>query len=361
LKLSEPIGILRDKIELREQQRLVKLGREHLDKGNWDAALEQFKAAQDVRDTPEVRDLIQKAAVEKQYAAAIARGDKAVLDGKWADAVAAFEDAQKLKPSEALKTKLNNAKAADLVAQANTLWDSGAKAVAGALYQQAVLLNPNDPTAPPRIRELNNEQQLQNYVKNGKDAMAASKFDEAASAFEQALPLVKADQAALKTEVEGLLTEAKYQKLMADARDALGRDEFEKARAAAADAQKVKDGDEVKALLALIDQRELYTQHLAVGKELLSQGDYVKARESFQKAQKVDDSQEVRDLIRQTYFRQYLTQSRSMAKDKKLEEARSLARIAQKYAETANEKAEVEGWISLLEGAINKTEAAAKK
>ena len=347
---SEKLAELRDRIELREYRALVDDGKKEFENRNLDAAEGLFEKGRQKRETPEVLEWAQKVAVEKKLVQFYTEAEKAAAAGKWNEAARLYDECLKLRPSEVIRQKMNNCKAEALVAEADLLWENNVRDEATKKYTEALQFNPKHPKALDVLNRQGQAQKLAQFLKAGDEAKAKGDFEAAINSFLSARPLVDpADAAALKA-IDDKITECKLQSLLGKAREALGQNDFAKAKQFAAEAQAVSDTQEVKDLAAQIDKREQYTQHLTLGKELLAQANYLKALAELQAAQKIEDTQEVRILITECQYRRYMAQGmlafndgamvkRDAEKAKKYTEAAALFALARRYRDTAEAQA----------------------
>jgi len=163
----------------------------------------------------------QEAELQKQFDAEMAAGKTALSEKKYPEAIAAFDKAIALKPNDA-EAKLKKKEAEDAqkkqqellakeketqdkydaaMARADGLFGSKDYAAAKTSYNEAALLKPNEPAPKAKIQEIEGilkqeadakatEDKLNKdfdaAIKNGDAALAANKFAEAKSAYEQA-------------------------------------------------------------------------------------------------------------------------------------------------------------------------------
>jgi tetratricopeptide (TPR) repeat protein len=341
--VSEDIARLREELELAEYRRRLNDGKQAFETGSLDNALVAFNDAIAKRDTPEAQEWKAKVIEEKKVRALAAAIQAAETAGKWADAAAYYAQLMQIRPSEATRSRMNNAKAEELAAIAREMVKNNLSDPATAQYAEVLKYNPQHAEAMDWMKKVGHQKQLATTLAAAKDAMAKREWEQAINSYKQALGMLTDAQAAEKTRIQGEIEEATYQALLDQARQALAQNNFDEAEEKARAAQAVKDSDTVKALLAQNDTRREYTRHLTVGKELLSQLDYVRALQAFQQAQKITDTQEIRDLVTLTQYQRYLAQGKSQFADKQFQRALSIFGIAQKYKDTE----EVRGWISL--------------
>jgi len=330
LKLNDKLAELRDKVELREYRALVDQGKQEFER-NLDAALDLFNKARQKRETPEVIDLIQKTTLEKELAVRHAQAEQAAKAGKWDDAARLYEECLKLRPADVIRQKMNNAKAEALAAQAKTLRENNLLEDAKKKYTEVLQFNPQHAEALNFLRIQGQAENLARFIRAGDEAKAKGDWDAAINSYVAAKPL--ADPKDHKA-IDDKIAECRQQSALAKSREALGQNDFAKARQHAVEAQSIADNQEVKDLVAQIDKRENYTTRLNVGKELLAQADYIKALAELQAAQKIDDTPEVRELITECQYRRYMAQAKLLLNSKKYAEAKAMFGVARRYRDT---------------------------
>ena len=102
-----------------------------------------------------------------------------------------------------------------------------------------------------------------------------------------------------------MAADQKYQKLMADGRDNLKREQWVKARSSFNEAQKIRNTEEVKT--AIIETR--YQENVARGREALDQNDYKGALGYFNLAKGFKNTEDVRGLIAEAEKKQKQAES----------------------------------------------------
>jgi len=354
VKLNDYIAEVRDKMEMREYRRLVDEGDEALRKKDLDAAAGRFYRARKIRETPEILERIQKVENDKKIVQWFAGAKKAAAGARWDEAYSLYAQVYNLMPSDAIKAEMNHAKAEGLAARAAPLRASGLVKEALELYRQVLQFDPEHPDALAFIQQQGRQEQLDGFLKAGDEAMAKAEWDSAVNSYSLALPLVDPQDAATKQRIETQITDARYRAAIARAREALAQDRFDEAREQAEEAKTYNDTQEADDLLAQIDTRRRYREHLDLGKELLSQGSYVKALAEFEATRKVEETGEVRDLIVETQYRLNLAKGKSLLADGKFREAAAMFRVAQRYKDAP----EVQAYIQQAEEQALKTQGA---
>jgi serine/threonine-protein kinase len=341
---NEKIAELRDKIELREYRALVDQGKEAFSKRDYDKAEEFLNKARQKRETPEVLELLQAVANDKKLTAAWAEAEKAAVAGKWADAYNYYAMCMQLRPSDAIRAKMVNAKAEELKATARTLKENNLLPDAYNKYLEVLKIKPDDGEAGQFVKAYTQADKLAGLIKAGDEAKAKEDWDGAINMYNQALLLDAADDATKKG-VQDKVAECRQKSALAKCREALGQNNFAAARDHLDNARRISETDEVKVLAAEIDKRETFKQHLDMGKGFLAAGDYLKAKVEFETCLKIDPTPEVQELLRETNYRRYVAQAKLLLNNKKARESLGIFKIAQKYKDTP----EVKGYVKLVE------------
>jgi len=352
--LNELIVQLKEKIDLREYRSLVDQGKQAYTARDYAAARGFFDKAAQQRDTPEIRELLQKVDIAAKLTEKYMEAEKAAAAGRWAEAAIAYKICLDLAPSEIYRMKMNRAKAEALAVDAKTLEDNNLPEDAKKKYTEVLGFNPQHPKALDFLNKQGQAENLARFIKAGDDAKAAEQWDAAVNSYVQALPLVGAADNATKKGLTDKITECKLRSALGKAREALGQNDFAKAGQYLDEAKAVNDTQEVKDLAAQVDNRERYTQHLNLGKELLQQASYVKALAEFQLAQKIENTPEVQELIRECQYRRNLASGKVLLDSKKYAEARGIFKIAQTYRDTP----EVQALIKVAEDLLKKAQKA---
>jgi len=358
--LNEEIAKYREKLDLREYTALIEKAKDLIRQGLWNDAIVTLEKAKKTRNTPEIADLIKKAQAEKQYATLMQQLKQAEAEKDWAQVVILCEAVLALRPSEALRTRMNNAQAEVLAEQARTLEKAGAWDAALEKWGEVLKYNPMHGEALAAIKKAGQQQTIETHLANGRSALKKGEWDAAISSFETLLTLIDPKKDAdIKAEAEKGIITAKYNRAYRAAKEALDRKDFDEAERLAKEAQSLKDTGEVQALLKRIETMRAYTRHLELGKTLMAQGNWVQAIQAFEAAQKVMDTQEVRDLVAECNYTRYTAKAKAYMegwKDagpemqkKQLTQALSMARIAQRYKDDEY----IKGLIDLIQRVLD--------
>jgi tRNA A-37 threonylcarbamoyl transferase component Bud32 len=352
LKLSDRIVQLQEKIELREYRSLVDQGKQQYQARDYAVARSFFDKARQKRETPEILELLQKVDVATKLTEKYTEAEKAAAAGKWNDAANAYAECLKLAPSEVYRTKMNNARAEALAADARTLKENNLLEDAKKKYTEVLGFNPQHAEALNFLKVQGQAENLARFTKAGDDAKAAEQWDAAINNYNNAQALVDVKDDAARKALTDKINECKQRSALGKAREAFDQNDFAKARQYLDEARAAGDTQEVKDLSARVDSRELYTQRLNTGKELLQQANYVKALAELQAAQKVENTPEVQNLITECQYRRNLANGKLLLDGKKYAEARGILIIAQRYRDTV----EVQGLIKVAEDLLKKAQ-----
>jgi len=348
LKLNDTIITLREKLELRELNRLVEQGKQQFERGILSTALDTFQAAEKIRSTPEVKDWILKVSNRMKLTNLWGLAEKSAAAGKWDDAAKYYDDILRFEPSEAVRQKANLARAEALKIQARALEQNGLSVQAAPLWNKILQLNTKDPEAIAALQSRDRQQRIDGGMKAGNDAMAAKQWDQAINSFNDVKGLLAPADTALRTKIDGQIAECSYQKAIDAGRAALARDDFAEAERQVTIAMGLKATDDAKALQARIDTRRQYKGFFDTASELYKQVNYPLARSAALKAQKVEDTPEVRALLIDIDYHRFLAQAKMLRDQGKLIEALSFFGMAQRVKDTP----EVQAYIDLLKKAI---------
>jgi tetratricopeptide (TPR) repeat protein len=181
----------------------------------------------------------------KQRADIISAGNKYFVDGKWSNALAEFEKAAQMGLDDTLKVQIAECKFQITLAEAHKL----------------------------RMER---------------------RYAEALAAYEKAKAMKPSAAALINPYEELMATDQQYNKLMADGKEALKKNQWAKARAFFEEARKSRDTAEVKEAIA--DTR--YGENLARGIEAYEQNNITEARSYFKLAQGFKNTPEVQEWIR---------------------------------------------------------------
>jgi len=341
VNLAEWITDLQYKQVNREYQQKMLDGKTALEKGLLDEAVRLFQEARKVRETPEVVELIQTVTNRKEFTRLEVLGDRYAADRKWPEAVDAYGKALKIQPSEAVKKKMDNAKAESLAVDARALMAAGVPSEAIKKWSEVLQYNPQHPEALREIRKYAGREQLEGLIRAGDQAMAQKQWEPAVRSFEAALKLLDPGDAEAKR-IQGQIAEARYEAFMESGRDAMARRAWEEARSKLNQAKALKDSPEVNDLLARLTDDEANYKGLDLGKELMAQGKIVDAIKVFKDALKKRDTQEVRNLINEGYYGMYLAQARYYLGRNEPATANGYLKLARDYANDEKKKIEVQ-------------------
>ncbi|HUW99959.1 MAG TPA: serine/threonine-protein kinase [Phycisphaerae bacterium] len=356
LNVGEWVADLQYKRMNREYQNKILEGKAALEQGNLDMALRLLQEARERRETPEVVELIQQVTDRKEFAQWQALGDRSAAEKKWAAAADAYAKAHVIQPGEAIKTKMNNAKAEDLAGIARGLKTAGVKDEARKKWIEILQYSPQHPEALREIRSYDVADQLDGHLNAGRQAMNRKEWEEAVRSFEAALPLLDSGDPRRKG-IEDILVGARYEGAMTRAREAFGRHAWDEARAAALQAQGIRETPDVTDLLARLQEDQNFYQGLDLGKELMAQGKIVDAIKQFEALQRIRDTQEVRNLADEARYGMHLAKGKYYLSQNEPGRAIGYFQLALDYANDAKKKIEIQ---ALLQEANRLIEAEGK-
>jgi len=220
------------------------------------------------------------------------RGRQLKMAGKIAEARAAFEKSNQIKPNKDAQDELaalDKAKQrADLVKAGDTHFMSGKWAEALTEYNQAGKLGMTDDLAAKIVQcnfrlKLGIADQLQ----------AAGEWDKAMAAYEEARKAMPSAAALIDARLEAMAARREYQRLKTEGDAAAKRRQWVAARRFYEQAKKIRSIPEIDA--AITETR--YQENLDRGREALDQADYKGALGYFNLAKGFKNTEEVRGLI----------------------------------------------------------------
>jgi tetratricopeptide (TPR) repeat protein len=357
VNLAEWITDLQYKQVNREYQQKMLDGKTALEKGLLDEAVRLFQEARRIRETPEVVELIQTVTNRKEFIRWEVLGDRFAADRKWAEAVDAYAKALKIQPSEAVKKKMDNAKAESLANDARALMAAGVPSEAIKKWSEVLQYNPQHPEALREVRKYAGREQLGSLILAGDGAMAQKQWEPAIRSFEAALKLLDPSDAQTKR-IQGQIAEARYEAAMERGREALARRAWEEARTHLIQAKAEKDSPEVNDLLSRLTDDQAFYQRLDLAKELMTQGSIVPALKELEGLQKVRDTQEVRELLRVARHGMHLAKGKYYLSQNEPATSIGYLKLALDLARTDKEKIEVQALLQEANRLIQEQEQA---
>jgi tetratricopeptide (TPR) repeat protein len=276
----------------REQFDLLrKRGKEALEAKRYDEAVKDLDSAVQLQDDPETRQLLRQAkdgreqARKAAYDSAMAAGDKALQEKRYAAAVAAFK--------EALANAADDAKASGLLKEAEfyDFRDQGKTALQANRYGDAVRAlteaanrRPQDEDCQNLLRQARKERRRE-VMAQGRAAMDAGRYEEAVQAFSEAKALMP-DQ-----EVTDRLAEAEFQAKKQRGRDLVARSSFAAAIPILEEVSRLRPADqESKDLLEKAkdgkkkQDKADYDRAMANGDAAMSARNYASAIQAYNEA-----------------------------------------------------------------------------
>jgi len=337
LNLNDQIIRLSEKIELREYTRLMDLGKERFGKGSLSTAQEALLAAQKIRDTPEVSDLLRKVRTKAQVDQLMSALNIAWQARKWADVQIIGPRILALEPNNPdIRRRVMEASVAELRTAAQAFEQNNLSAQALPLWIKILQILPTDPEALQYVQKADRQKRVDSTLKEAMAAMGTKKWDEAIRGFGEVLKLLTAPtDTAQKTKIEGHITECSFQKAMEAARAAFDRDDFDEAERQAAIAAGFKqNNDDAKTLQANIDTGRKYKVLFDTAKELYKDLSFGKARDMVIRALKVKETAEARALLVDIDYHRYLAQTKMYRDQGKIQEALSVSEMCRKVKDT---------------------------
>lgn len=307
-----------------------------------DAALPKQKISElDPLIAKQTQDQQAAAANDKEYAEAVTMGQKALQANDLTTARQHFNRALTLKPDASLpKQKIDEidrtmqqqkqsqlaANEADKQKQINNALDQGDTyfkqknyEAAAAAYQKALDLDPDDGYAKQRLdRSRSNyesteaqkqktlDKAFDDDVKNGDDLVAAGSYDQAVTAYKQALlkkpddPVVKNKlaqaQSSLDAQKQKQLAEQEnknnYQQYLAQANSLFDAKNYQQARDMYSKAQNIFPDQaaprnrikEIDNIISAKQKDKMYNNYIASADKFLASKDYVQAKNAYQQA-----------------------------------------------------------------------------
>jgi len=234
---TQKIERIRTEIEERKLQadqeekinQLVAEGDQFMLDQNYAAALEKFKAALEIKDDTDIQtkkleaetalaELSQNNQVDQAFNESMNKGNEALKNGNWDEAIIAFEDAQSLKPSDGtVANKIEQAKLGKansegfekLVVEAKQLQDKGKWNEAIEKYTSALTFKQDDAilaeiealkTKLAEEESANQDEAFDKLVEEAATFESQNDFESAIDRLEKALLIKENDQVAAKKE-----------------------------------------------------------------------------------------------------------------------------------------------------------------
>lgn len=288
----------------------------------------------------ELQDLInalkiaeqRRIANEKPYRDKIAQADDLLMQKKYEEAKQAYSQALELKPNdeyattqisktdELIKQQEIDDQYNKLIADAQQQFTSGDYQGARGTYQQALVVKPDqtdfinqqlkkiDDEIAHQAELAQKEKQYNDIMAEGDKAFRREKYDDALSAYQNALSLKPDDQQATSkvNEVQQILLQqqnkANYDQYITDADKAYKNNDLTQAKSLYQEAMKYAPEesypkDQIAAIDKVIADNQQFDQFVSQAKTALGQQNYDQAKQLFQQALAIRDDGDIRDQI----------------------------------------------------------------
>jgi len=246
LQRIQPSDQVKDEILTIRSEMALDQGRRLEAAGQIEQARKQYEASVSLKDNPEARDAIARLDSMDKHAGLVSAGDAHFAAARWAEALAEYQKAAKLKVTDSLQAKMIECEFRIKLVTADKL-------------------------------------------------RAAKDYDGAAKAYMEARARKPAAAALIQARIVAMTADRSYEKLMEDGRAALKREQWGKARDHFEQAQKIRNTGEVKDAIA----ETRYQENMAQGREAVDRGDYKGALGYFKVAKGFKDTEEIQELIKQ--------------------------------------------------------------
>jgi tRNA A-37 threonylcarbamoyl transferase component Bud32/tetratricopeptide (TPR) repeat protein len=259
--------------------------------GDKQALLEAIRSLNRIK--PE--QALQEEMVAIGSALAFERGMTLKGEGKLPEARAAFEESISLKDNAEAKAQIGMLEKArlraDLAGAGDAAFAAGSWEDAVAKFEEAGKME-MDETLQSKITEC----RYRILMAKAQGLRDSKKPEEAKAAYAEAKKVKPSAAALVDSILEQMSADEKYERLMAAGNESLSKNQWGKARGEYVKAQEVRDTAEVRK--AILETR--YGEHFSRGKEAFDQGDYRGALGYFNLAKGFKDTPEVRAMIAQT-------------------------------------------------------------
>ena len=285
--------------------------------------------------------LLERYRSEGAYAAAVDRAEAAEAEGDLLGAVAAYEEALAITPSEDLQGLINVLESRRLTAEAKTALDEGNVEVAAVQLASALERNPDNAEAKRLQSQLTSITERSKLVETGDALVASQDYAAAIQQYEAALALEPSEAISVK------LMTAKLNRDLGEAEEAMEAGDLAAAAEALTEAQtREPDNAEVTEALAELDVRVKYAGLLTEAAEARQRSDWSKAKRLLNEAKGLRDIDEVKELLVDTEYAQAMDLGRRY-----LEQNEKVAALAQFInARKERDTPEVRALIAELEG-----------
>ncbi len=267
---------------------------------------------------PEGTALLTQLRADLRYHEAIMRAETSARSGEYVQAIAAYNEALAVRPSEELTTKVRELDARRLTVEGAALLDGGEFEAARSRFAQALELDPDNPDALRLQQQIRDATELGGLERAGDAATAAGKYDEAIGHYEAALRISPSNAA-----VQQKLVDVRVQQNVVNALAAIEANELDRAETLLNAALLLQPGNgTVDQMLSGLSTRREYARLLASGDEARRAGDYGRAKRLYNNAGELIPGEEVTQRLEDTEFEQYLARARRLIAENQHDAAR---------------------------------------
>ena len=241
----QPSQAIKDEIQTLQSEVALAEGRELKAAGKIEEARAAFTKSIQYKDNPDAKAELAMLAQAQQRADTVTKGNGYFAAGKWAEALAEYENAAKIVMDDTLKAQITECRFRIKFTEADKL-------------------------------------------------RTEKKYDGASKAYLEARAMKPSAAALIDNWIAVMVADQQYTKLMDDGREALKKGQWRKALASFEEARKIRDTAEAKEAIA--DTR--YGENFAKGVEAMEQKNYREALSYFKLAQGFKNTPEVQEAIR---------------------------------------------------------------
>lgn len=200
-------------------------------------------------ESPTAQQALGQLDAQDQQAALMRQGDQAMSRGAHETAINSYQAALEVAASTTeLTSKLNRARVARLLADADAALAAGRLAEATTSYDQALAIDPQNASAQRGAQEAARGSQYQQLLKAGDAAFAQKRFGEALRAYHSAREQINTQQ------VQTKLDDVEFAQLIALARGALSSQDYTSAKAYLITARRNRSSPVIDELMQLAEQ-----------------------------------------------------------------------------------------------------------
>jgi serine/threonine protein kinase len=298
-----------------------------LEAGVRDKAIDELRFALDRTPNPRVEARWRELTDARTYDAAVADADRALGGNDLAAAIASLERAAKVRPDDALASRIRALRGRLAFEHAQAAEQSGDTATALRRFTESAGFG----HAPARqaIARIETANKVQAFAKAGDQAMSRRDFAAATEHYNSALGIesnrditARRDNAMARLEID-------------KAEQLLDRDEVQAARQAIDRALSLMPDDaQARQLLADIDRQARYLRLIAEGDALRSEGRYGEAATRYRDAKREKDTELVAERIKQVEYDGIVANAKHYMKQRQWAAAEAMLNTALKISDT---------------------------